>query len=327
MEPVTEDNDESLSADVEEFSTHDRKGGWARARLVARRVEPDEGRGKTIEQQSKCFDRNVYRRISAREFARRTRTSAKRVMAFYEAWDRAAADGIVPSACDLAPGLHVELPDEEEVPFFGEHGYYRSYEASMAAGERRSAIELESERAGVKPTAPVFMAQHPTALRATILADPGAQAAAREAIEECDRREAARDHTVRDAARVTAEEPARECDRTDGADTWSPQDVTEVDVDQVAAAVRSAAQSPAEADVALKVFNELTDVRLGTLRALALLQHHTVHFTDDRSQAITELCTASQAAIAFIRDLAASHHPALNDEALRAFMDESEKLG
>jgi ABC-type iron transport system FetAB ATPase subunit len=77
--------------------------------------------------------------------------------------------------------------------------------------------------------------------------------------------------------------------------------------------------------VALQVFTEMTEVRLATLRALSLLQRHQVQFTGDRSRAIADLCTALEAAIAFIRDLTAGPYTALNDDALQAFLDESEK--
>lgn len=77
--------------------------------------------------------------------------------------------------------------------------------------------------------------------------------------------------------------------------------------------------------MALQVFTEMTEVRLATLRALSLLQRHQVHFTGERSRAITDLCAASEAAIAFIRDLTAGPYTALNDDALQAFLDESEK--
>ncbi|MFD5972295.1 hypothetical protein [Streptomyces bacillaris] len=303
MEPAADDGEDRLNADIEEFATHDRKGGWARALLIARRVEPDENNGVGFGQQStKWFGRTTFRRISAREFARRSHTSHKRVMAFHEAWKRAAADGIVPPVHDLTPGVHVDLPDEEEAPFFGEHGYYRSYEARMNNGERRQAIEQEAERAGIKPGSPVYVAQQPKALKTAILADATTRAAAQEALAEFERREARADLEDRRAAGQAAEEAA-----------------------EVERAVRTTSREPSEPDVALQVFTEMTEVRLATLRALSLLQRHQVHFTGDRSRAITDLCTASEAAITFIRDLAAGPYTALNDDALQAFLDESEK--
>ncbi|MFE9765065.1 hypothetical protein ACFYPC_11110 [Streptomyces sp. NPDC005808] len=310
MEPAADDGEDRLNADIEEFATHDRKGGWARALLIARRVEPDENRGVGFEQAStKCFGRNIFRRISAREFARRSGSSAKRIMAFHEAWKRAAADGRVPSIDELEPGLHVDLPDEEEVPFFGEHGYYRSYEARMNNGERRQAIEEEAERAGVKPGSPVYVAQQPKALKTAILADATTRDAAREALAEFERREAT----------------GQAAEEGEGEDVSPGRRAQDEEAAEVERAVRTTLREPSEPDVALQVFTEMTEVRLATLRALSLLQRHQVQFTGERSRAITDLCTASEVAIAFIRDLAAGPYTALNDEALQAFLDESEK--
>lgn len=322
MAPAREDSDDWLAADVEEFATHDRKGGWARALLVARRVELGEGQGFRTDLQPR-YDRNeVFRRISAREFAQRAKTSTQRILAFYEAWERAAADDIVDPAHKLTPGIYVELPDEKDKPFFGENGYYSSYQARMKDGERRQAIEQESERAGVKPTAPVYMAQHPKALKTAILADATSRAAAKEAIAEYERREAESDNEARAAARQTAEERDREFDTAQAAPDRQTQDMHATDIEQ---AVRSVSRETTDPDVALQVFSEMTTVRLATLRALSLLQRNQVQFTDDRSRAIADLCDSSEAALAFIRDLAGSSCTALNDDALQAFLEESEK--
>lgn len=323
MNAAADDGEDRLNADIEEFAAHDRKGGWARAHLIARRVEPDENNGVGFAQEStKCFGRNTFRRVSAREFARRSGSTAKRIMAFHEAWKRAAVDGIVPPFHELAPGIHVDLPDEEEVPFFGEHGYYRSYEARMNAGDRRQAIEQEAERAGLKPGSPIYVAQQPKALKTAILADPTARAAAKEAIEEFERREARTDLEDRAAARRAAEEGDRDFDAGQADADRQDQDAEAGEVER---AVCSTSRDRSEPDVALQVFTEMTEVRLATLRALSLLQRHQVQFTGDRTRAITDLCTASEAAIAFIRDLTAGPYTALNDDALQAFLDESER--
>jgi len=327
MAPGSEEGEEGVEADVQEFARHDRSGGWAQALLVARRVEPGEGHGLSFEQLAKRHGRDVYRRISAKEFARRAGTSANRILAFHNAWERAAADGLVLPSVDLALGVQVDLPDEEETPFFGKDGYYRGYQARMSAGERRQALEDEAVNRGLTPHGAVYAAQHPGAVKAAILADPSLRAAALEAIAEHNQRER-HVQDQEDRADAQAAERQREAELAGDADQWSEPggEGGAMTVEQAEAAVR-AASKPATVDAALQVFNELAQVRLGTLRALTLLQHSHVQFTDDRSQAISELCDASKAAIDFIRDLSVSRFTALDDEALRAFLDESEKLG
>jgi hypothetical protein len=98
------------------------------------------------------------------------------------------------------------------------------------------------------------------------------------------------------------------------------------DREEATAAVWAASQ-PSEVDAAGQVFNELTQVRLATLRAPSLLQNQRVQFSGDRSRVISGLCESSKAAIDFIHDLAPGPFTALNDEALRAFLDESGEAG
>ncbi|MBV6696969.1 hypothetical protein KV557_07505 [Kitasatospora aureofaciens] len=321
-----EETDEGLDADIEEFARHSRSGGWALALLVARRVEPHVGNGVTFEQRAKRFDRNAFRQISAREFASRSKTATKRVMALHEAWIRAAEAGKVPTLERVAAGEHVDLPDEDEVPFYGKDGFYKGYEARMSKGDRRDALEAEAERAGVSPGSPVYVAQHPTAVKAAVIADEVTRTAAIEGVAEYRRREAeAQDRADRQAARAVAESHARELDGRAG--TWSPEcDGEAMDPAVAAAAVRAAAE-PGEADAALQVFNELAQVRLGTLRVLSLLQRHPVQLTGDRGRTITELCEATKAALDFVTDLVASPYAVLDDAALQAFLEESERLG
>ncbi|MFD4530148.1 hypothetical protein ACFWP7_40855 [Streptomyces sp. NPDC058470] len=190
----------------------------------------------------------------------------------------------------------------------------------MNNGERRQAIEEEAERAGIKPGSPVYVAQQPKALKTAILADATTRDAAREALAEFERREARADPDDRRAAVQSAGEG--ECEVEEAPPGRRAQDEEAADVER---AVRTTSREPSEPDVALQVFTEMTEVPLATLRALSLLQLHQVQFTGERSRAITDLCTVSEAAIAFIRDLAAGPYTALNDEALQAFLDESEK--
>jgi hypothetical protein len=310
---TAQDSEEDLRADIETFATYDRKGGWALALLVARRVEPGEGDGVRLDYQPRCFDRNTFRRISAREFARRSGTTAKRVLAFFQAWERAADDKIVPKAHELTPGIHVDLPDAADTPFFGEGGYYRSNDARSLAPERRTAIEQEELRGGAKATTTAYVLQHPAALKSAVLADATARAAAKAAIEEFDRRQAQADQQERAAARQVSAQ--REAEQDDAEER-----------ERALEAVRASRGADSDFDAAFEVFNELTQVRLRTLRALTLLQQHQVTYSEQRAATIGELCDSASAALEFIRDLATSSRTALNDEALRAFMEESERL-
>ncbi|MGW3347114.1 hypothetical protein ACWDA3_27750 [Nonomuraea rubra] len=45
----------------------------------------------------------------------------------------------------MHPGDDVELPDEKQYPFYGKHGYYRSWDARNISPKRREAIEREAE--------------------------------------------------------------------------------------------------------------------------------------------------------------------------------------
>lgn len=309
---ATEDSEESLIADLEQFATFDRKTAWALAYLVARRVDPQKGTGMSIEQQSKWCARTTYRRISAREFARRTGTSHKRVMAYLRAWDRAATDGVVPSADTLNCGSPVELPDERDIPFFGEGGYYRGHEAYSISDERLERIEKAAQSVGVRPQASAYVASHPKAVTAAIIADENTYKVAKKAFEEYERRQQAADHADREAGKQVTAERIRNADETPQAGGGATQAAADSD--------------EAEGETEILVFRELSAARLGAMRALALLKKRPVTFTEQRSTAIAELCDTARVALDFVRDLATSSHTGLSDAALKAFMEESEQL-
>ncbi|MEV4089806.1 hypothetical protein AB0J43_57020 [Nonomuraea fuscirosea] len=167
-----DDGEDALHADIAQFTAMERNGPWLMAYLVARRVAPGAGDGVGLEQKStKCFDRNTFRRVSAREFARRAGTSAKRVLALWQAWNRLADEGVVDHAMDLQPDTDVELPDVKQYPFNGEKGYYRSLDARPVSPERREAIEREAATSGTRPSAITYVIGHPTAVKTVLLAD------------------------------------------------------------------------------------------------------------------------------------------------------------
>jgi hypothetical protein len=308
-----EDGEDELIADLEQFATFDKKVGWALAYLVARRVEPEKGTGVSVEQQSKRCARTTFRRISAREFARRAGTSHKRVMAYLRAWQRAVDDGIVPPAGTLDRSAAVDLPDERSTPFFGEGGYYRGHEAYEMSEERLDRIEREAQLIGIKPHSTAYVAAHPKAVMAAILADENTYKAAQEGFAEYERRQQESDRADRAANTQAKAAQLRSEDDQDLADNNLGQ------------AVPGADNSPGQ-ETAILVLQELTAAKLGAARALALLKKHSIVFSEERSAAIIDACDGTCAALELVRGLTVSNTTALSDVALQAFLEESEKL-
>ncbi|MGW0825116.1 hypothetical protein [Streptomyces sp. NPDC002845] len=154
---------ELVVVDAREFGVYARTGGWAFALKVARSVRPGgQAAGETP-------------KVSAKEFAGLAGCSPERVMRYYNAWDKAADDGLVPHFEALAPGEDIELPDSDAWL-----SYYTS--RSSAASERGTAIAASAEAEGIRPTKALEVAENPTALRAAILADPSTAQAARAAL-------------------------------------------------------------------------------------------------------------------------------------------------
>lgn len=310
-----DDGEEALQADIDEFVTLDRTGPWKLALLVARRVTPGEGTGVRIDYQPRS-GLNAFRRISAKEFARRASAAPRRVMALLDAWNRLAADGVVPPAAALRPDMSIEPPDTGEYPFYGKNGYYRSWEASGLSTERRDAVEKEAEKSGTRPTAITYVMTHPTAVKTALLADEATRRAAREALEEFEARQAAADAEDRAAAAEVTSERQRAYDSEhDG--------VIHAERDAYAAQAREANQG-SQAEASMDVFNAMAEIRMAASRALALLSKQQINFTTDRAEAIAELCDGAEAAIAAVRDMATG--AALDDAALAAFMDENGKF-
>jgi hypothetical protein len=233
-------------------------------------------------------------------------------MALWAAWNRLAADGVVPPALDLHPGADVELPDKKQYPFYGKNGYYRSWDARNISPERREAIEREAAKAGTRPSAISYVIGHPTAVKTALLADEATRAAAREALEEFDARQTAADAADRAAAAEVTRQRQSEYDEALRRER------------EAFAAQARAARDGSEADASMDVFNAMAEIRMAASRALSLLHKQQIRFTADRAQAIAELCDGAEAAITAVRDLATGS--ALDDAALAKFLDENGKL-
>lgn len=130
-----------MDSDLTLFTALEPRSGWLRGLLVARRVLPNavvspEGAAES------------FVRIGLDEFAQRTGTPREHVLAIWDAWERAADDGVVPHALDLTPGTEVGLPNENEVPWTGEGGYRRMSAAdALNKAEAQAAVVAAEEEA------------------------------------------------------------------------------------------------------------------------------------------------------------------------------------
>jgi hypothetical protein len=107
--------DPRVEADAREFGLHVKQGGWRLGLLVARSVEKSAGDGVNRDDEGVT---TVTRegKVSAREFARRSGTSAPRVLRYLTAWNKAASKRhVLPSAL-LAPGRELTDLDAEKLP-------------------------------------------------------------------------------------------------------------------------------------------------------------------------------------------------------------------
>ena len=136
-----------MDSDLALFTALERRSGWLRGLLVARRVLSNAAASPEEAADS-------YVRVSVDEFAQRTGTPRAHVLAMWDAWERAADDGVVPHALDLAPGTDVDLPNEDQVPWQGKGGYCRMDAADALheaeAHAEATAAEDEAEHAAAQ---------------------------------------------------------------------------------------------------------------------------------------------------------------------------------
>ena len=150
-----------------DFGRHSKGGGgWALGLEVAACVV-NHGRGRP--RKSSTADLKV----SAEEFARQAGTSGDRVLRHLEAWHRAAKQGVVAAAADIAPS---EWNDPDHVP----EGYEwdEFYDASASTGrhvsdpDRRERLTTVADQRGVGRSKVLDVASNPKAVAAAIDADP-----------------------------------------------------------------------------------------------------------------------------------------------------------
>lgn len=130
----------SVNNDAREFGLHVKQGGWRLGLLVARSVEKGTQGGdrKSIMAQSL---HDSAQKVTCTAFAEIAGTSKDRVSRYLDAWNRAAADGVVKAADELTPGEELEL-DWEELPAWGD--YYTSVSGGYnGSPERLGKISAE----------------------------------------------------------------------------------------------------------------------------------------------------------------------------------------
>src|SRR5262245_7077085 len=104
-----------VERDAREFGRHARMKGWRLGLLVARCVEPRQGARQATSPESG--------KVTQTSFARAAGINRETVAAYLAAWDRAAADGVVPLRASLEPGVDPDL-DFGALPLWEE--YYES---------------------------------------------------------------------------------------------------------------------------------------------------------------------------------------------------------
>ncbi|MFF9011294.1 hypothetical protein ACF087_36710 [Streptomyces goshikiensis] len=167
---ITGYSEEQRDRDIKAWSALDRSGGWWLAFFVACQVSKGaDGKQTAATHPAK---------ISAAEFARRSGTSAERVLRYLQAWEAAREASVVQlGSTDLFPGHEaVDLPDEE---VWGR--FYSSRRSSTS--ERSALVAAAAEVAGIRPTKALEVKENPTALKVAIIADQRTAEAAKQALE------------------------------------------------------------------------------------------------------------------------------------------------
>jgi hypothetical protein len=162
-----------------EYGELSNEEGWPFAVLVACSVEKGVGNGGNPSV-TRVTDEG---KISARRFAEIAGTGAPRVLRYLAAWDKAAAEGLVPPSADLAPSLvrDIELPEGPISKF------YPADESGMRLfgpdrENRQQAIREQARLDGVGESKAVNIASNTKAMATAIKADPVAAEAARTAL-------------------------------------------------------------------------------------------------------------------------------------------------
>jgi hypothetical protein len=171
--------DDLIRQRAQHFGRGDAHGGWLFAADVACSVERGTGQGERTDIQPRRARAEVDK-VSASEFAQAAGGSHDRVLRYLDAWDAAAADGLVATAADLQPGDQPGLPDAER------WSDYFSPTTRRIGRDRVEAVREQAREDGLSPRSVLATMGHTRALRSAILADEATAAAAQSALAERD---------------------------------------------------------------------------------------------------------------------------------------------
>jgi len=136
--------DPRVEADAREFGLHVKQGGWRLGLLVARSVEKNAGDGVNRDDEGVTTVTHQGK-VSAREFARRSGTSAPRVLRYLTAWNKAASKRHVLPAAVLTPGRELIDLDAEKLPPWSDFYDARPNPTPPPAPEPTPTVEIPEQ--------------------------------------------------------------------------------------------------------------------------------------------------------------------------------------
>jgi len=155
--------------DAREFGRHVLSGGWRLGLLVARNVS-QRGRGRPPAVPAVAPGTPTHAKVTASEFARRSKVSRQTVDLYLKAWNAAAADHVVPPADELHPGATSSIPHDPDAPQRWLVYYRRARAATGATAPGPSPSSSSPAPSLPAPSPPARTPSGPDATDAGVLA-------------------------------------------------------------------------------------------------------------------------------------------------------------
>ena len=157
---------DNIDRDATEFGQHVRAGGWRLGLLVARNVDAT-GKGGNAALDRPTSSADEVGKVSMVAFARKAGTGDHRVKRYLQAWEAAAANGVVPAAAELSPGQDVDL-DTEKLPNWADYYPPGGTDLTQATPEARAAYEKAAKEVGTTANEIARVASSPKAIKGAL---------------------------------------------------------------------------------------------------------------------------------------------------------------